>query len=262
MNTFTNFEVYTTVSMICSDPNLENYWLSEFSEDMELIIPTELESNVQSISKTLVFDYRPIPQDYLSRIGLSVEELEESEEVIYLQHLWLVEGYFETELDESSFLNYLNKLLSIDFAFAKRVEFTEDGLAEYENPMQIIGGDDCFALEVTSLEFTANVRTLPLGIETKCAVLLELNENIKQYRPHLFEGSYYTYNRFAFELVQSLASNFQTHIDENDKKLIESAFEQLLVLTSAGDGNIKSLADIGVTLREILDDIECADSEN
>ncbi len=87
MNTYEQIDIYTTVSFVCNDPEREAYWLSLFFNDLELLLPSDLEEGVNEISKELVFDHHPMPAKYLKQIGMTFEELEDSEEVIYHQYL-------------------------------------------------------------------------------------------------------------------------------------------------------------------------------
>jgi hypothetical protein len=151
MNTYRQIQIYTTVSFVCSDPDREAYWLSLFFNDMELLLPADLEEGVDEIVKEMVFGYKPVPIEYLNQIGMTFEELEESEEVIYHQYLWTVIGNFETELNSDAFQAYLNENTELDFGFSEHVELVEGELIRDANALQIVGGLDCYALKVTAL---------------------------------------------------------------------------------------------------------------
>jgi hypothetical protein len=118
---------------------------------MELLLPADLEEGVNEIIKEMVFGYQPIPVEYLNQIGMTFEELEESEEVIYHQYLWTVLGIFETELNSDAFRAYLNENTKLDFGFAEHVELVKGELIRAANALQIVGGLDCYALKVTAL---------------------------------------------------------------------------------------------------------------
>jgi hypothetical protein len=152
MKTYGQINIYTTVSFVCSDPDRERYWLSLFFNDLELLLPPELEGGITEIAKELVFDHQPIPTEYLNRVGMTFDELEESEEVIYHQYLWTVVGNFETALTSEAFEDHLNKTTKLDFGFAEHVELVDGEQIRTANALQIVGGLDCYALKVVALE--------------------------------------------------------------------------------------------------------------
>ena len=122
-----------------------------FFNDLELLLPSDLEEGVNEISKELVFDHHPMPTEYLKQIGMTFEELEESEEVIYHQYLWTTVGNFETNLDSESFKEYLKKNTKLDFGFAEHVELVNGEQIRTANALPIVGGLDCYGLKVTAL---------------------------------------------------------------------------------------------------------------
>ena len=152
MNTYKQIDVYTTVSFVCNDPAREAYWLSLFFNDLELLLPSDLEDGVNEILKELVFDHHPMPTEYLKQIGMTFEELEESEEVIYHQYLWTIVGNFETNLDSDSFKEYLKKNTELDFDFAEHIELVNGEQIITANALQIVGGLNCYALDITALK--------------------------------------------------------------------------------------------------------------
>ena len=152
VNTYEQIDIYTTVSFVCNDPEREAYWLSLFFNDLELLLPSDLEGGVNEISKQLIFDHHPMPTEYLEQIGMKFEELEESEEVIYCQYLWTIVGNFETNLDSDSFKNYLKKNTELDFDFAEHVELVNGEQIRTANALQIVGGSNCYALDITALK--------------------------------------------------------------------------------------------------------------
>ena len=152
MNTYEHIDIYTTVSFVCNDPEREAYWLSLFFNDLELLLPSEVEKGVNEISKELVFGHRPMPTEYLKQIGMTFEELEESEEVIYTQYLWTIVGNFETDLDSDSFKEYLKKNTELDFDFAEHIELVNGEQIITANALQIVGGLNCYALDITALK--------------------------------------------------------------------------------------------------------------
>jgi hypothetical protein len=151
MNSYQQIEIYTTVSFVCTDPEREAYWLSLFFNDLELLLPHDLGDSINEISKELVFGHQPMPTEYLKQIGMTFDELEESEEVIYHQYLWTIVGNFETELNSDAFKVYLNKNSKLDFGFAEHIELVEGEQIRIPNALQIVGGSDCYALKVTAL---------------------------------------------------------------------------------------------------------------
>jgi hypothetical protein len=152
MNTYKQIDIYTTVSFVCNDPEREAYWLSLFFNDLEILLPSDLEAGVNEISKELVFDHHPMPAKYLKQIGMSFEELEDSEEVIYHQYLWTLVGNFETDLDSESFKEYLKKNTKLDFGFAEHIELVNGEQIRTANALQIVGGLNCYALDITALK--------------------------------------------------------------------------------------------------------------
>lgn len=151
MNVYGQIDIYTTVSFVCHDPKQEAYWLSLFFNDLELLLPSDVEGGVNEISKKLIFDHHPVPREYLQQINMTFEELEESEEVIYHQYLWTIVGNFETNLALESFKEYLKKNTKLDFGFAEHVELVNGEQVRAANALQIVGGLNCYALDITAL---------------------------------------------------------------------------------------------------------------
>jgi hypothetical protein len=91
-------------------------------------------------------------------------------------------------------------------------------------------------------------------------VLQELEGNIKEYRSHMLKGFFYTSNSDAFLIAEDVVSGVLTELKPNWVATLNQAIEDLLTIAGTSRKTIKYLADLGVTLREILDDIENYDS--
>lgn len=92
------------------------------------------------------------------------------------------------------------------------------------------------------------------------AVLAELMDAIREHRPHMFEGFFYTSNASAFAIATDIRSGILTDPKKEWLEALDQAMEDLLAVTASGRKSAKTLADFGVTLNSILEDIEMYDN--
>jgi len=248
MNTYEKIDIYTTVSFVCNDPEREAYWLSLFFKDLKLLLPGDLEGGVNKISKDLVFDHHPMPTEYLKQIGMTFEELEASEEVIYHQYLWTIVGNFETNLDPESFKKYLKKNTKLEFEFAEHVELVNGEQIRTANALQIVGGTNCYALDITALEkfSTAELKSNKQRSSTKTpfdnkveilATLWNVHRDNKELQDFI------EYNDIGLPLAYFVAEGLVT-INDEARIYINETFDLLLEATGNEDIGFESLDEI------------------
>lgn len=151
---FETFKLYTTVTLFNSDENREYACLEQFREDMQLILPEDIESRVVEINKEEIYGLTEIQEEYLHRIGLDENELEERDDVIYLQHLWHIRGNFAFDGTQRECISYIKRETALNLVLSNEVLLTDDGLVTKPSSLEVVGGLDCFLLQVLSLEIT------------------------------------------------------------------------------------------------------------
>jgi hypothetical protein len=104
---------------------------------------------------------------------------------------------------------------------------------------------------------TSNIPARSIHFST---ILAELMDAIREYRPHMFEGFFYTSNASAFAIATDIRSGILTDPKEEWLEALNQAMEDLLAVTSSGRKSAKTLADFGITLNSILEDIEMYDN--
>jgi len=104
---------------------------------------------------------------------------------------------------------------------------------------------------------TSNIPARSIHFST---ILAELMDAIREYRPHMFEGFFYTSNASAFAIATDIRSGVLTDPKEEWLEALNQAMEDLLAVTSSGRKSAKTLADFGITLNSILEDIEMYDN--
>lgn len=83
---------------------------------------------------------------------------------------------------------------------------------------------------------------------------------IREYRPHLFEGFFYSCNADAFVIASDIQSGILKSAKSEWLKAIDELIEDLEAITATHVRKYKYLADTGISLRELLDDIENYDN--
>jgi hypothetical protein len=101
---------------------------------------------------------------------------------------------------------------------------------------------------------------IPARLLSKSLVLLELEDAIREYRPILSEGFFFTSNSVAFKIASDIKSGLLTEPKREWVEAIDQAIEDLLEITSSGRRTVKSLADLEVSLNEILANIQTYDN--
>jgi hypothetical protein len=104
---------------------------------------------------------------------------------------------------------------------------------------------------------TSNIPARSIHFST---ILAELMDAIREYRPHMFEGFFYTSNASAFAIATDIRSGILTDPKEEWLEALNQAMEDLLAVTSSGRKSAKTLADFGITVNSILEDIEMYDN--
>jgi hypothetical protein len=104
---------------------------------------------------------------------------------------------------------------------------------------------------------TSNIPARSIHFST---ILAELMDAIREYRPHMFEGFFYTSNASAFAIATDIRSGILTDPKEEWLEALNQAMEDLLAVTSSGQKSAKTLADFGITVNSILEDIEMYDN--
>jgi hypothetical protein len=101
---------------------------------------------------------------------------------------------------------------------------------------------------------------IPARSLNQCSVLVELEEAIREFRPKLFEGYFYTSNRSAFKIAFDTKSGELTDLKIEWLEAVNEAMDDLLVITSSARNSVKTLADLELTLNEIFEDIQSYDN--
>jgi len=76
----------------------------------------------------------------------------------------------------------------------------------------------------------------------------------------MLQGFFYTSNESAFAIASDIQSGVLTEPKEEWLEAVEVAISDLEAITSSNLKRATNLAELGVTLREILDDIERYDN--
>jgi hypothetical protein len=97
-------------------------------------------------------------------------------------------------------------------------------------------------------------------VRNQSAILLELLGAIQEFRPQMLQGFFYTSNESAFAIASDIQSGVLTEPKEEWLEAVEVAISDLETITSSNLKRATNLADTGVTLRELLDDIERYDN--
>lgn len=104
-----------------------------------------------------------------------------------------------------------------------------------------------------SIDITPKVRN-------QTAILVELLDAIQEFRPQMLQGFFYTSNKSAFAIATDIQSGVLTDPKPEWIEAVEIAIQDLESVTASNLKRAANLADTGVTLREILDDIESYDN--
>ena len=83
---------------------------------------------------------------------------------------------------------------------------------------------------------------------------------IRENRPHMFEGFFYTSNASAFSIATDIRSGILTDPKDEWLEALNQAMEDLLAITASGRQSARTLADFGVSVNSILEDIEIYDN--
>jgi len=97
-------------------------------------------------------------------------------------------------------------------------------------------------------------------VRNQSAILLELLGSIQEFRPQILQGFFYTSNESAFAIASDIQSGVLTDPKAEWLEAVEEAIADIEAITSSDLKKATNLADTGVTLREILDDIERYDN--
>jgi hypothetical protein len=92
------------------------------------------------------------------------------------------------------------------------------------------------------------------------AILVELLGAIQEFRPQMLQGFFSTSNQSAFAIASDIQSGVLTEPKQEWLEAVEVAISDLEAITSSNLKRATNLAELGVTLREILDDIERYDN--
>ena len=91
-------------------------------------------------------------------------------------------------------------------------------------------------------------------------MLVELMDAFQEYRPQMLQGYFYTSNASAFAIATDIQSGELTDPKPEWLEALQVAIDDLEAITFASLKRATCLADIGVTLNEILSDIENYDN--
>jgi hypothetical protein len=86
-------------------------------------------------------------------------------------------------------------------------------------------------------------------------VLAELLDNIPA-GDSFYSGFFYTSNQTAFDVIQRETKD----LGANELAALKQAIEDLLAITSSSKRHLNNLAELGISLNEILEDIRRYDS--
>lgn len=101
-----------------------------------------------------------------------------------------------------------------------------------------------------------NINKLSSKFRSQCNVLCELKTNLTELRLDLLKGFFFNSNQDAFAIAGDVVSGDLKELRRAWVDSVGLAIEDIVVITSCERKNISTLSDIGVTIREILDDIE------
>lgn len=149
---FETLKLYTTVTLFSNDEDREYACLEQFRQDMELTLPGNIELRVVESFREEIYGLAEFRQEYLHRIGLNENELEERNDVIYLQHLWHSKGKFSFNGTREECINYIERESSLNLVLSNEVLLTDEGLITRPSSLEVVGGLDCFSLQVLGLE--------------------------------------------------------------------------------------------------------------
>jgi hypothetical protein len=97
-------------------------------------------------------------------------------------------------------------------------------------------------------------------VRNQSAILIELLGAIQEFRPQMLQGFFYTSNESAFAIATDIQSGVLTEPKPEWLEAVDVAISDLETITSSNLKKAENLADLGVTLREVLDDIERYDN--
>ena len=83
---------------------------------------------------------------------------------------------------------------------------------------------------------------------------------IRELRPYLFEGFFYSSNAAAFVIASDIREGILTNLKKEWVKAVSEAIADLSAITSRGAHDAKHLADFNLTTVQILNDIESYDN--
>ena len=83
---------------------------------------------------------------------------------------------------------------------------------------------------------------------------------IRELRPYLIEGFFYSSNAAAFVIASDIREGILTNPKKEWVKAVSEAITDLSAITSRGAHEAKHLADLNLTTVQILNDIESYDN--
>ena len=101
-----------------------------------------------------------------------------------------------------------------------------------------------------------NIRKLSSKFMSQCNVLCELESNLREFRPESLKGFFFTTNQDTFAIAQDVVSGVLKELKKEWVDAVIIANQDILIITSCERKTIRTLSDIGVSIREILSDIE------
>lgn len=87
-------------------------------------------------------------------------------------------------------------------------------------------------------------------------VFIELQIVIKDSRPDLLDGLFYTTHENAFDTALKVIERPEIQLGSDDLVKMHTAINDLIMICGSKRKSIGNLAELDVTLREILDDID------
>ena len=104
-----------------------------------------------------------------------------------------------------------------------------------------------------------NMSKISSKFMNQCNVLCELQSNLKEFRPESLKGFFFTSNLDAFAIAEDVVSGVLTDLKMEWIAAVNATIQEVLIITSSERKTLKTLSDLGISLREILSDIESYD---
>lgn len=101
---------------------------------------------------------------------------------------------------------------------------------------------------------------MPASVFHQSCVLAELMDVMRQYRPYLFDGFFYTSNAAAFVIASDIRAGILANPKKEWLRALSEAIADLSAITSIGAHAAKHLSDLNLTTVELLNDIESYDN--